>query len=195
MTDVYIPPRKMRNRAKEISDRDDVYSLVSYDPGGTTGWAVFAVNMDAMFSDKIKILSNIIFWSCGEIIGHELDQVSEMLALAQEWPDAQLLHEDFILMRASNSRDLLSPVRLTFGFEVGLREREDKRTVIKQQPSIALSTFSHDRLKELNFAQATHSDHERSAIAHALTWMRRKKKLLQSAVVTDMFMAERERGR
>lgn len=193
MTDSYVAPRQAKARAEEVSEAEDLYACLAYDPGGTTGWAVFVIRMRAMVEERRKILSNIAFWSCGEIIGHELDQVNEMLELAELWPTAQLIHEDFTLLKPNNSGDLLSPVRLTFGFEWGLREREDTRLVIKQSASLALSTFTHERLKALGFAQATKSDHERSGISHSLTWIRRKKKLMISAAVANLAMAEREK--
>jgi hypothetical protein len=194
MTESYVIPRQARAKAEGLSEDETLYSLLTFDPGGTTGWAIFVVRMSAMMESRKKILSNIAFWSCGEIIGYELDQVDEMLELASLWPRAQLLHEDFTLLKANNSDDLLSPVRLTFGFEWGLRERGDERVVIKQSASLALTTFTKDRLEQLGFAQRTHSDHERSGISHGLTWLRRKKKLMISAAITDLAMSERNRG-
>lgn len=182
----------MHKLAAELSGQEEVYSLVTFDPGGTTGWSVWAVRMEAMTDDRRKILNNLIAWSCGEIIGDELDQVSEMLDLAERWDKAQLLHEDFILKRFSEARELLSPVRLTFGFQVGLRERNDTRQVLMQGSGLALTTFTDERLKDLGFYGMTKSDHERSAISHGLTWLRRKKKLIQAAIIADLALAERK---
>jgi hypothetical protein len=192
MSEAFEAPRKMSKLATELGGQEDIYSLVTYDPGGTTGWSVWAIRMEAMLDDRAKILKNILAWSCGEIWGDELDQVSEMLDLAERWEKAQLLHEDFILKRFSEARELLSPVRLTFGFKVGLRERGDTRRIIEQSSSLALTTFTDERLKELGFYAQTKSDHERSAISHGLTWIRRKKKLIQTAIIADMAMAERK---
>jgi hypothetical protein len=85
MSEAFEAPRKMHKLAAELAGQEDIYTLVTYDPGGTTGWSVWAVHMHAMIDDKAKILRNIVAWSCGEIFGDELDQVSEMLDLAKEW--------------------------------------------------------------------------------------------------------------
>lgn len=157
-----------------------MYQLVCFDPGGTTGWAVFGVWWAALRSDKYKLMDNVDFWSCGQFTGTEREQADQMLALAGAWPEAYLLIEDFILRTADPRRHVLSPVRLTARFEQGLVERKDDREIILQMPSLAMSTITDERMKIINpefISRTAGQPHARDTIRHALTWLRRVKEI------------------
>lgn len=159
-----------------------MYLLVTFDPGGTTGWSVFGVWWAALRSDRYKLLDNIDFWSAGQFIGTDREQSAQMAALAQAWPDAHLLVEDFILRTANPRREVLSPVRLTARFEQALEERKDPRfdKVIYQMPTMAMSSMPDKRLEMMghDFINRTRGqEHARDAVRHALTWLRRVKEI------------------
>lgn len=159
-----------------------MYLLVCFDPGGTTGWAVFGVWWAALKSDRFKLMDNIDFWSAGQFTGTEREQADQMLALVGAWPEAHLLVEDFILRTANPRREVLSPVRLTSRLEQGLAERKDPREgkLILQMPSLAMTSMPDQRLQALKpefITRTAGQPHARDTVRHALTWLRRVKEI------------------
>lgn len=150
--------------------------VVAYDPGGTTGWSVFAVHPDALSCVDVSVLENVEHWAHGQFSGGENAQADEMVALALAWPDAALVVEDFILRTANRSRDVLSPVRLRAKFEYGLHLARDPRRLYTQSASDAKSTCTDDRLKAWKFYEREGGlEHARDADRHALLFLRRAK--------------------
>lgn len=170
--------------SSEIDD-DPLFSTMWFDPGGTTGWCVAAIYPEAMQSNDYKILDNIAFWSCGEFTGREDEQVDAMLGLVEAWSDNCVIGlEDFVLRVFRQDRDLLAPVRITAAFEYGLRGtgngkkrgRSQGRVAIRQQPSLAMSTMTDDRLKSAGLYHPTlGKEHARDAVRHTFTYLRRHK--------------------
>lgn len=147
-------------------------TVVAFDPGGTTGWALFSVHPEALLCNDVLILDNIQHWACGQITGTEFKQVDDMLELADAWPGAALLCEDFILRRFDMSRSVLAPVRVIAAFRYGIAPRH----VHLQQPQLAKTTMTDDRLRQIGFWQATEGKvHARDAIRHGLTFLKRLK--------------------
>lgn len=176
-------------------------NLIWFDPGGTTGWAVFSIHPEALEDPQVKILENINRWSAGQFSGPENQQIAAALGLCEAWEDAAVGAEDFILRTFKMSRDLLAPVRVTAGIEYGLwvgaagstfdrvetrpdeyggRERvritKAGRSLWKQQPSLAKSSATDERLKAWGFAAVLKGrPHATDAVRHCLTFLRRAK--------------------
>lgn len=108
--------REATNRGtQETGEETDAFlSLLAFDPGGTTGWAVFDVHRDAIMQPNTSLVPHIRHWTAGEITGSDEEQGVEIFALLDAWPYAAVVREDFILRSASRtmSRELLSPVRI-----------------------------------------------------------------------------------
>jgi hypothetical protein len=174
-----------------------IYSTVWFDPGLTTGWAVFGVYSEAMQDEEYKILENVAFWSAGQYGlhgagGQREDEIADsMTALAEAWPDADVGCEDFILRQFRMDRTLLAPVRITARFEQQLRStgsgaehrgRGPGRVSLLQQPSMAMTTVTDERLKAWGYWNPLIAQpHARDAVRHAITWLRRRKAALVRA--------------
>lgn len=181
MTQAFVKPEEM-----VALDVEDMYVCVAFDPGGKTGWSVFGVHGDAIEDPECRIIDNIEFWSCGEFFGPESEQAREMYELAEQWPTAKLIMEDFVLRKFSSARELLSPVRVSARFEGRMDQAGDQRPIIRQQPSLAMTKMTDDRLKRLGLYNATvGKEHGRDAVRHALTWLSRAKKLAEQNMITN----------
>lgn len=150
------------------ADEDSPYNVVSLDPGGTTGWAVFSVHPEAMSGDPdIKILPNILFWAAGQFSGLRNSQVDEIRDLIAEWHDARLVSESF---RVRQLNAVLEPDRINAILEYVLRPRY----LVYQEPGLAMSTVTDDRQKDWGF-WVPGQEHARDAIKHNITFLRRMK--------------------
>lgn len=116
-------------------------TIVWYDGGGTTGWAVISVHPDALTDPECLVMSNITYFACGEFYGNEFMQVDQMIALAELWPGAVLGVEHWVNYDSSAGRkdeNLTSLVRINAAFRYGLhsravaREWNDRPRVIGQ---------------------------------------------------------------
>lgn len=180
MTQAFVAPEKLADL-----DVEDMYVSAAFDPGGTTGWAVFGVHLDAIIDPECRILDNIEFWSAGQFFGPEKKQAKEMWELVEQWPTAHIVMEDFVLRKFSSARELLSPVRLTARFEGWMDANKDDRPIIKQQGSLAMTHVTDDRLKRMGlYPPLSGLEHARDAVRHNLTWLKRAKKLAEQNMIT-----------
>jgi hypothetical protein len=158
----------------------DVYQVLTLDPGGTTGWALFCVHPDAVTGDpEIHLFGeygNVLYWTAGEFTGSSLRQCDEIVELANSWPGARLVTEDFKL-RQLNAE--LSPVEINHTIAWALRPRY----FVKQNASLAMTTLTDDRQKDLGF-WIPGKEHARDAVKHAVTFLKRKK--AQARAVTGV---------
>jgi hypothetical protein len=161
----------LRRRERRM-DMGEELVLIGLDPGGTTGWALLVIGQDAMLEPELKILNNIALYSFGEFKGDEHKQVDAIEDMLELWPGAAVVREDFILRTQNKSREVLSPVRLGFAIDHLLYSRN--RVVFTQQPSLAKSTATDDRLKSWGLYRPG-SEHARDATRHAITFARRVK--------------------
>lgn len=106
------------------SNDGELFTIIGYDPGGTTGWALVSLYPEAL-DPGYRILDNVVFWTCGQFVGSPLSQGREMALLAAAWPTAHIVVEDFILRTFRQDRVLLEPVRVTesFGASLGALEQ------------------------------------------------------------------------
>jgi hypothetical protein len=170
-------------------------NVIWYDPGSTTGWALFSIHPDALEDPEAKILDNIHHWSCGEWIGAENEQAMTALALAEAWEDAAVGSEDFVLRTANAAREVLSPVRIVekidyglwagfagntpdqFGDDGEVSRLKMGRRLYKQMASYAKGAVTDDRLRSWGLYRHTVGlEHGRDAVRHGLTFLRRAKK-------------------
>lgn len=146
----------------------EAYQVISLDPGGTTGWAIFSVHPDAMKGDPtIPIFGNIEWWTAGQFSGRQDDQVDAIVALVRSWPGARLVTEDFKLRRLDAE---LSPVEIN---AMVLRETRP-RYWVKQMSSLAMKTVTDDRQKLWGF-WVPGQEHARDAVKHNITFLKRRK--------------------
>lgn len=151
------------------------YRALGADPGGTTGWDLTVIDKRALQQEDRKILEAVEFWSAGELTGPEDRQAAALAALAIQWGVNAFILEDFILRKMAGGRDLLAPVRVTARIEQALYG--SGIVVIKQQPSLAMTTMTDGRLKEQGLWRPG-EPHANDATRHVWTWLRRKKALL-----------------
>jgi len=150
-------------------------TLISIDPGGTTGYSVITVHPEALCGEY-SILRNILHWSHGQFVGPENDQASQVLGLIDQFPGCAVLIEDFILRTSVSSREVLSPVRITAKIEYGLFLAGAEVPVFKQMPSEAMRVATDERLKAWGFYQREGGlEHARDGDRHGLTWLRKCK--------------------
>lgn len=105
-------------------------TVVWYDGGGTTGWAVISVHPDALTDPECFVSDNLTFFACGEFYGNEFMQVDQMVHLAELWPGAALGVEHWILYESSHGRkdeNLTSLVRINAAFRYALHLRAIER--------------------------------------------------------------------
>lgn len=150
----------------------DMFQVCAFDPGGTTGWAVFHVHEVAMYDPGYPILANVEYWWAGEFSGALVKQSDEMVELCEAWEDADIVSEDFILRQFLPGREVLDPVRLNFALECRVRPR----IVAYQQSSLAMSVVTDDRMRAWGFWNPlAGKPHARDAVRHAVTYLRRRK--------------------
>jgi len=99
---------------------------------------------------------------------------SEILQLVEGWPGAAIVVEDFILRKFDQGRDILSPVRVMEKFEFGLWVLGRDGQAFRQQPALAKTTATDDRLQRWGFYRREGGlKHARDADRHAITFLRR----------------------
>jgi hypothetical protein len=99
---------------------------------------------------------------------------SEILQLIDDWPGAAIVIEDFILRKFDQGRDLLSPVRVTEKVDFGLWVLGRDDQTFRQQPSLAKTTVTDERLKSWGFYRRDGGlKHARDGDRHAITFLRR----------------------
>lgn len=174
------------NDFDDIGDDSEMYTTVSFDPGGTTGWAVFRIHLEAIEDPEYRIMDNITFWTAGEFRGAECVQADQMFELVQAWTDAHIVIEDFVLRKFSSARELLSPVRITERLDDRLYFHKDGRPLIKQPASLAMTTVTDNRLKKMGLYNAlAGQEHARDAVRHNITWMKRAKQIYERNMLTN----------
>lgn len=160
------------------SYKDPATTIIWFDQGGTTGWAVFNIWPEALQDPGYKILSNIHSWSAGEFIGSEDEMIDSMMDLIYAWEESAYVgYEDFILRKFSMGRELLSPVRLGARLEDRMyREKRTAQLQSPQQSSLAFTKVTDDRLKQWGFWNPLKGqEHARDAVRHAITFASRLK--------------------
>jgi len=166
-------------------------TVISIDPGGTTGWSVMVVHPEALVHDDVSILRNIEHWTHGQVRAIPDKDKPSAGELAEEerkcikilmrdalgrWPGAAVVIEDFILRKMSKNRELLSPVRLTSGLEWAIEMSGMEQTLHRQTPTQAKGTATDERLKRWGlYKRAGAQQHARDGDRHSIVFLRRAK--------------------
>lgn len=167
-----------------------VATVVALDPGGTTGWSVMTVHPESLSDPEVSILDNILYWThgqtdCGSTKGNlgkeehrgistsgEAAGVAELVGLVRNWPGSAVVVEDFIVRQYNQSRDFLSPVRITAALSQWLWQQQ--REYFVQQPAYAKTTATDERLKSWGlYSSLGGLNHARDADRHAITFLRK----------------------
>lgn len=163
------------------SDKTGWATTCWIDPGGTTGWAVMAVDPSILTENKPITASTVAHWACGEMTGNENQMASQVLELFDLWDDAAAGIERFHVRQMAVE---LSPERITSKIDYGLwlmekwnADEEERpvgrgRMVFKQEPSLAKRTLTDDLMKDLGF-WVPGKDHKRDAVKHCYTFLQR----------------------
>lgn len=190
--DISKMTRRRRGYIKEEEITYDAATIISVDPGGTTGWALIQVPPEALFDADVPILPNI--WmhqhgqiDCGVHRGNldtslhtgisthgEFSGIYDLAAFVRAWPVAAVVVEDFTLRQLRMDRELLSPVRITsaLGYELW----KNGRDYHVQTPTDAKRICTDDRMKEWGLYEARGGmQHARDADRHAVLFLRRAK--------------------
>jgi hypothetical protein len=159
-------------------------TVISLDPGGTTGWSVFSVEPDSLVDNDISILKSITHWRSGQIVGPEWQQEDSILELLAAWPGAAVCTEQFIPRQANMGDEMYSPMRLNVLVKWAMRRGFDgvdefgnpPRQTFTQQPSMAMGTATDERLKAWGlYVREGGQEHARDATRHGITFLRRAK--------------------
>lgn len=158
------------------------YHLLTFDPGGTIGWAALAIDARAFSRPEHKVLPRITSFKFGELHGTEIDQLAKARELIYQacfgrmpyQPHlTNIVTEDFELTQRIGGANLLSPVRInavlqwhcyTNGIVLQFQKR-GMRTGVTKERLIAWGLPKHRYRKD-----------EFAAVQHAFTWVRRVKK-------------------
>lgn len=179
-----------RKRRRKEDDKPNLTmaAVIAIDPGETTGWSLIVVNPECLSDPKEKILANILVHQHGEVSSKrtgpvgifnegECLAVNDLYTLAESWPHAAIVIEDFIIRNNDRTRSFLSPVRMTSKLEQLLWA--DSRIYFRQQANDAKTTAKDWRLKEWGMYEREGGlGHARDADRHAIVFLRR---LTQSA--------------
>jgi hypothetical protein len=155
----------------EVTEVNGWFTVVAFDPGGTTGWCVMSVEPRHLLGTK-PVHKKLAHFACGQIAGGENSQADEMYDLLDLWDDSAWLCEDFIVRKFLRHREFLSPVRITARIEYRMSHAYPFRPMFKQQPALAMSAVTDDRQKEWGL-WSIGQPHARDATKHALTFLMR----------------------
>ena len=103
-----------------MESNPNLFHLITFDTGGTIGWAHFAVHSRAFTRPEHKVLKYVESWDCGEFSGSEYQQLTDAIDLIRSarWgpmpylPTVEVLTEDFDLVQTVGGKELVSPIRI-----------------------------------------------------------------------------------
>ena len=156
--------------------------VIGIDPGVTTGWALITVPRLSIFGGEP---SKILEWRTGTWRGRVSDQVKEACRFARETQSLSyrigpaLVVEDFDFGRPLTDPEVYTPSY--FAQQLHFVEEQtallNDAHVFMQKRATAKATMTDDRLKAIGVWEIRgQQDHERDALRHALTALRRAKK-------------------
>lgn len=177
MTAGFVAPTQRVLRGEIGEHVEGLYTTIAFDPGGTTGWSLTQVWLEALRSPEYRIMDNVHFWTAGEFIGSVASQAEQMVDLVQCWPGSHVVMEKFVLYKLQAD---LRPVSIIGAYEALVSRDVPGKTMIYQMPALAMETISDDRLKAMGWWGAlVGKEHARDAVRHNLTWLRRAKQIHQ----------------
>lgn len=163
------------------------YHLITFDPGGVTGWAHFVVDCRAFVRPEAKVMAYLKSWDCGEFTGTEHEIMSEAAALCYYhrygYPKRRIVNsmdvvsEAFDLVQTLGGNNLLSPVRInsvidwelhrTCGLTLNLQARQMRTNITPAR----LNLFGF----EGRWTKTGKGKDAFAAMQHGVVWLRRVK--------------------
>ncbi len=133
---------------------------------------------DALSDPDVSVLASLGHRAHGQVGGNENEQAVALGELIAAWPGCAVVIESFTLRTFKMSAELLSPVRVTAKLELllhmGSLDLDPNTHIWKQEPSLAKSTATDQRLKDWGLYQKEGGlEHARDADRHAITFLRR----------------------
>lgn len=183
-----------------MASNPNEYHLVTFDPGGTIGWAHLTLSVRAFSRPEHKILRFLKSWNCGEFSGHENQQVEEASRLIwrAKYGDmpyntttnvvsgglakGDILSEDFELTQTIGGANLLSPVRINakldyecyrWGLQLVLQRRSMRTNVTAER--LRLAGFESPFRRSGAWSSNGKGKDAFAAMQHAVVWLRRVK--------------------
>lgn len=180
-----------------MSRKPNEYHLVTFDPGGTIGWAHIIIDCRAFSRPEHKVLRWLKTWDCGEFEGTEFDQCQEASRLiwrakfgdmpyntTTDVVSAGLTRDDFVsedfeLMQTIGGKNLLSPVRINavldyeckrWGLELNLQRRSMRTSVTPER--LEMYGFKPPGRR---WTKSSKGKDAFAAMQHAVVWLRRVK--------------------
>jgi len=188
-----------------MSTDPNEYHLVTFDPGGTIGWAHFILDCRAFSRPEHKVLRWLKAWDCGEFDGNEFEQCQEAKRLIWrakfgEMPyntttdvvsvgftRADFVSEDFELTQMIGGKNLLSPVRINailgdacqvWGLQLQLQRRSMRTNVTPER--LRLFGFESPTNRGGRWTKTGSGKDMFAAMQHGIVWLRRVKEKSKS---------------
>lgn len=178
----------------------DMCSVIAFDPGETTGFAIMAVHKRILEYNQGHLVDLIQHIEYGQIdcrmgdgkgfeqemhnhpglnFDAENQGVTRMLNICERNQAAAIVFEDFIpdMKKMDQARHTLSPIRITSAFSYGLwRDRLDEgwpvQSMFVQNRSLAKTMATDARLTRWGLYDHKSGPHARDAIRHAYYFLR-----------------------
>jgi hypothetical protein len=171
----FLGPQNFSLEDGPVPKQDEIpqLPLIAFDPGGTTGWSLIVLPVEAFeLKDISKILQHARFWRHGQVDCFDVNNGAFVLRknLIDQWPTAALVFEKFQLYSGSRKVDL-TPVELNaiLGHHLWIK----RRAMHFQQPSMA-KRMNDARMKDLKvYVREGGLEHARDADRHVVMMIRR----------------------
>lgn len=144
-------------------------TVVAYDPGGTTGWAVMCVEPKTLLKNQPATSTIIKHYASGEITGEEPEQCDQIAELIDAWADSAVVGEQFTIRKFLQNREFMAPERINACIRWHLHGYG--RPLFTQTPEMAKSKWDDGRLKRTKTNGSpwwvVGKDHARDGTRHA----------------------------
>lgn len=182
-----MPTLPRVQRTQLVALQPNEFHVVSFDPGGTIGWAYFIVHYRAFSRPEHKALRFLKSWDCGEFDGTESQQLRRAEALIRRahyepmpyTTRTDVVSEDFELTQLIGGVNLLSPVRINAvlqwicehqGLQLNLQKRQMRTQVTPER--LELFGFQPPGKRWVTTGKGKDAF---AAMQHGVTWLRRIK--------------------
>lgn len=169
--------------ARVPKDDPNQFAILTFDPGGTIGWARLILNVRAFSRPGHKVLANLLSWDCGEFTGPEAEQLERAVSLIRATRQngsfirhMNIVAEGFELTQMIGGDNLLSPVRINAVLDWECRKLGLKLSVQRRHMR---TNITGERLRLCGFhgrwSKTGTGKDAFAAMQHAVVWARRLK--------------------